>query len=125
MGDTVRIYEPGAPITLTASAAVTGGADVEVSGDLTVAHPAAGDSAKIVGSAAHDAILGADVVVFPRGSGVRKGTASGAIDAGDLLKSDTGGTLTPWGTGVDDASLVVGLALAAAADTESVTYLVL
>lgn len=115
------IVMPQGPFTSSASAAVTGGQLVEVTGDNTVG-PAAAGSLKVVGQANHDAASGADLTVDGRGP-IREGTASGAITAGDRLKAAANGAVAKYVDGTDAVTLVVGVALAGAADAATVRYM--
>lgn len=104
-----------APITLAASAAVTGGRAVEVTGNSTVG-PAGAASTKVVGVAAFDqATVGGKVDVWPLPGIVHEVTASGAISAGDGLVAGAAGVVSTIGAGTFQQ--LVGVALAAAADT--------
>ena len=89
MSDYLPRYKPGQAITSQASAAITGGRLVAVSGSGTVA-TAAADSALVVGVAAFDVAASGDKVTIFNG-GVQKLVASGAITAGAGVVSDTGG----------------------------------
>lgn len=109
---------PVGGVTFTASAAVTGGQLVEVTGDRTVG-PAAAGSLKAIGHAGHDAPAGGRLTVHLNGAGVQEGVASGAIAAGALLKAAAAGAVATGGTGDN----VVGIALAAAANAATVPYL--
>lgn len=75
----------------TASATVTGGQILAVSGSGTLA-PATANSAAVVGIAIADAASAAAVRVFCP-SGVWTGTSSGSITAGDKLVAGAAGTL--------------------------------
>lgn len=128
MADYTPVYTPGTAITLTASAAVTGGQTVAVSGDGTIA-PAPADSVKVVGVVAHDAAANARVTVFPRGP-MHESTASGAITAGDQLVSGANGTVkavaavtTPTPEDVTGTRALLGLAVTAAADAAKVRWI--
>jgi hypothetical protein len=92
MADYLPRHLPGKAITLTASAAITGGRLVVVSGSNTVA-TAGADSTSVVGVAANDVAASGDkFLCFPLRSGtVHKLVASGAITAGARVVSDTGG----------------------------------
>lgn len=126
MADTLRIFEPGAPVTFKASAAVTGGRNVEVSGVGTVAHAAAAGSTKIVGQAAHDALIGQDVVVLTRGSGVHRSAAAAEIAAGVLVKDSGTSGVAAWVSGTDGQHLIVGLTLSgSSAAGDPIDYLAL
>lgn len=89
MSDYTPRFKPGQAFTLQASAAITGGRLVAVSGSGTVA-TAGADSALLVGVAAFDVAASGDKVTIYTG-GVQKLVASGAITAGAGVVSDTGG----------------------------------
>lgn len=89
MADYSPKFKPGQAFTLQASAAITGGRCVAVSGSGTVA-TAAADSALFVGVAAFDVAASGDKVTIYSG-GVQRLTASGAITAGAGVVTDTGG----------------------------------
>lgn len=112
MVDYTPTHVPGHAVTFTASAAVTGGRLVEVSGDWTVAHAAAG-SQKVVGTAGHDAAVGAQVTVHCPGRPIAEANTTAAVAAGDHLKASATGVVPFVGTDPEPAR--VGLALAAAA----------
>lgn len=112
-------FAPGATITRTTSAAVTGGQLLAVSGSGTVA-PTAGATAAWVGVAGFDAASGALVTVYK--GGVQRLIASGAVTAGDLVVPAANGAVStlPAATVADVASInasrqVVGVALTTAA----------
>lgn len=106
----------GQPVTFTASAAITGGQVVEVSGNRTVA-PAAAASAKAVGTAGHDAASGDQVVVHLPGP-VDKAPAAAAIVAGAKVEAAAAGKIQTATTGQ-----VLGIALTAAtAADQTVEY---
>lgn len=111
MADYLPLFKPGAAVTFSASTAVTGGRLVEITGDRTVAHAAAA-STKVAGIAAHDAAVGDHVTVYS--GGVQRPVASGAIAAGDRVAPAADGKVATGTTGT------IGLALAAAADGETV-----
>jgi hypothetical protein len=92
MADYLPRFKPGEAITQTASAAITGGRLVVVSGNGTVA-TAGADAANVVGVAAADVAASGDTfLAFTlKGGGVHKLVASGAITAGAGVVSDTGG----------------------------------
>lgn len=91
MAEYLPIYKPGEALTLKASAAITGGQLVAVSGSGTVA-PAGASVANWVGVAAFDAATNDNVTIFA--DGVQSLTASGAITAGDLVVSAAAGTVS-------------------------------
>lgn len=129
MSDYTPVYTPGTAITCTASAAITGGQLVAVSGDGTVG-PAAAGSAKVVGVAGHDAAANARVTVHPRGM-VHESTASGAITAGDQVGAAASGAVasvaaasgTPDAAAVNAARSILGVALTTAADAALVRWI--
>ncbi len=115
MADYTPVFAGGmAPITLQASATVTGGRLVEVTGNGTVG-PAGAASTKVVGVAAYDAASGTKVDVWPLPGVVHEVTASGAIAAGDGLIAGAAGVVSTIGAGTFQQ--LDGVALAAAADT--------
>lgn len=111
MGDFVPKFSPGQNLTLTASADITGGQLVEVSGVNSVQASSAA-SAKWLGTARQDTKSGEKVVVV-RG-GVHPLKASGAITAGDrVIPASTGRVVT---IGAGNAAHSVGTALSTAVD---------
>lgn len=109
-----------APITLKASASVTGGKLVEVSGNGTVANAGAA-STKVVGVAAWDAANGAIVDVWPLPGLVHNIVATGAVNAGDGLAAGAAGVVAAIGAGTFQQ--LIGVALAAAADTANCRFM--
>lgn len=119
MADHTPLFKPGQEVTLTASAAITGGQVVVVSGNETVA-PSAGASAAAVGVAKYDAASGAKVgVVF---GGVHELTSTGAVAAGDSVTSAESGAVASLGAGTV-YSTVIGKALNAAASNKVIVRL--
>lgn len=115
MADYTPRFKPGEAITQTASAAITGGRLVAVSGNGTVA-TAAADSNKVVGVAANDVAASGDkfLAYTLRGGGVHKLVASGAITAGDGVVADTGGKVKTAPTSLATAAAagtLLGIAL--------------
>lgn len=91
MSDYTPVYVPGRVITLTASAAVSGGDLLVVSGSGTVAKLAfAASPQQIVGVAAEDTPINGRVTVFARGI-VHESVAQGTVTAGDLLSTPVTG----------------------------------
>jgi hypothetical protein len=117
MPDYSPLYLPGHEFTSTASAAITGGQLVAVSGSDTVAPAAAGSNA-FVGVAAFDAALNGLVTVFGRGP-IHISTASGAITAGDRVNSGAAGTVATGAAALTN----IGVALTTAADGAQVTWM--
>ena len=127
MAEYIPVFEPATAVTLTASATITGGQLVEVSGDGTVG-PAGAGSSKYVGVAGHDAVSGGRLVVWPRGM-VHESTASGSVTAGNQLVTAAAGKVaavaavtTPTAGDVTSTRGLVGIALATAADAASVRW---
>lgn len=119
MVDYLPKFKPGQAVTFTASANVTGGRLVEVTGNRTVG-PAGADAADVVGVAAFDALSGDTVTVYTRAGGVHALTASGAIAAGAKVSSAAAGKIQTQGATTNP----VGLALeAAAADNDVIDVL--
>lgn len=130
-GGVVPLFQGGGPEpTMTTTAAVTAGRLVEVSGDRSIRH-AQGDSRKTIGVAKQTGSAVGDKVAIAT-SGVWYLTASGAINAGDLIvpaASNDGKvsaisgldvTATPTETTIEAATVdvlsIVGIALAAISD---------
>jgi len=107
MADYAPLFQPGHAISLTASAAVTGGQLVEITTDNSV-QPAGAASAKVVGVALFDGAVGDLVSV--QSAGVQRLTAASAIAAGDSVAAAANGQVATAG-----ANPVVGIAIAAAA----------
>lgn len=112
MAEYLPLHIPGKAFTRQASAAITGGQLVIVSGDKTVA-PASAASATWLGVAAFDAASGENVTVYSEG--VQRIIASGAITAGNTVEGAAGGKVAAHTNGTNDIN-VVGLALSTAAD---------
>ena len=91
--------------SITASADITKGQIVEVSGDMTVA-PTSGASVKVIGVAMFDAKSGDNVAVETEG--LFKLKASAAITAGDAIESAKDGAVAKVGA---SAVKVIGIAL--------------
>lgn len=116
MADYVPLYLPGKAVNSTASATITGGQVVYVSGSGTVA-PATAAANIPVGVAAQDAASGAYVGYFARGT-VHRLTASGTVTAGDLVEAAAGAVATHT-VGTNDGR-VFGIALTTATTGNSV-----
>ncbi len=114
-------YEPkflySNTITGTASATITGGQVLVVSGNGTVG-PAGADSNAVIGVAAHDAVSGGLVTYFPRGK-VHVSTAAGGITAAARVNSAAAGTVATATAAVAN----IGVALTTAADTAAVEWM--
>lgn len=119
MPDYVPRFKPGSSVPSTASAAITGGQLVGVSGSGTVA-PTAAAQPSWLGVAAFDAASGARVTVHC--GGVQRIVASGAVAAGDVLVAAAAGQVstvaavtTPTAADVTNTRAIVGTALTSAA----------
>ncbi len=110
MADYVEVFDEGTDITMTASAAITGGQLVIVSGAGTVAASSAAADTWL-GVATTDAVSGAKVGITT--SGVQELTASGAVTAGAVVAAAASGQVATFG-GTNYAQ-VVGIALTSAA----------
>jgi hypothetical protein len=123
------VFLPGLTMTSVAAGAITGGDPVEVAGSGTVqkctAGPSGLGSARYVGVALMDTAPGLQLtVVIDRV--VHQGNADGAITAGDqLMASAKAGcqvrtvpatATVPGKTDVDQARVIIGLALTSAPD---------
>jgi predicted RecA/RadA family phage recombinase len=107
MADYTPLFRPGDDVTYTASAAITGGQLVEITGTRSVG-PAGAASTKYVGVALFDAAAGDSVTI--EAGGVQRPTASGAIAAGDRVQAAANGAVATGTTAP------LGTAIAAAAD---------
>lgn len=111
MAEYLPIYKPGQAITLKASANITGGRLVAVSGSGTVA-TAGADSTAWVGVASNDAVTNDNLTIYC--GGVQECVAAGAITAGDVVEAAASGAVA---TGASvTAGTYVGIALTTAAD---------
>lgn len=112
MAEYVPLHIPGKAITRTASAAITGGQLVRVSGPGTVA-PTSAASADWLGVAANDCASGDQVSIYLEG--VQRLVASGAITAGATVEGAAAGAVAAHTNGTNDIN-VVGLALTTVAN---------
>lgn len=115
MAEYLPIHTPGQAVTLKASASITAGQVVGVTGSGTVG-PAGADSAVMVGVAAQDASTNDYVTVYC--GGTQSVTAAGAITAGDAIECAANGTVATASGGT--VLTVIGVALTTAADTAKV-----
>ncbi|MGC5012523.1 hypothetical protein ACLQ2R_17305 [Streptosporangium sp. DT93] len=128
MADYLPIFLPGNTIALTASATITGGQLLAVTGNGTVG-PAAAGSASFIGVAAGDAGSGGRVTVYPRGT-LHEGTADGAITAADQLQAGATGKVKALAAAgaatsadITAARAVIGVALTTATDGTPVRWM--
>lgn len=119
MADYLPKFDAATPITLTASAAVTGGRLLLVTGAGTVAHTT-DDAANLAGVAALDTDTGDRLTVFPR-HGVHRLTAAGAIAAGARVAAAAAGKVQTVGSKTHP----IGTALTAAAATDDIVEVIL
>ena len=112
MADTLPVYKPGQSLPLTASANITGGQLVEVTGSGTVG-PAGAASVKCVGVAAFDVASGSRVTVHAGGV-QRIVAAAGGVTAGDVVAAGAAGTVAPIGGGAFGTKIGIALTTAAA-----------
>jgi hypothetical protein len=114
MAEYLPLRDPGMAITAQASAAITAGQLVEITGDNTVG-PAGAASKKWRGVAAFDAADGDNVTV--RSGGDHLLVASGAVAAGDEVAAAAAGKVATATSGQP----IVGVAVVGAADGETAT----
>lgn len=127
-GGYIPLFQSGAPkpTYTTTTATVVAGMLVEVTGDRSVG-PAGAASIKVVGVAAQTGSAIGDKIAADSG-GVYNLKASGAIAAGALVMAGALGTVSAvpavdatnvgtLGTGMTNGRAIVGVALAAIADT--------
>lgn len=117
MADYLPLHAPGKALTRTASAAITAGQLVSVSGSGTVAPAGAGDVFWL-GLASKDTASGDTLAVFA--GGTQKVVAgTGGITAGTLVQAGAAGTVVTHTNGTNDSN-IVGLALTTATATNVV-----
>lgn len=96
MADYAPLYLYADQISGTASAAITGGQTLVVSGNGTVG-PAGADAANFIGVAAMDAASGARVSYIPRGK-VHVSTVAATVTAGQPVRTAANGQVTNTGS---------------------------
>jgi predicted RecA/RadA family phage recombinase len=114
MGTYAPLFTPGKDITYTASADITAGQVVEVTGDRLVG-PAAAASKKVAGVALFDAKAGQNVTVTRGGTQRLLVSSAGAVAAGDLVAPAAAGTVVTTTTGGSIGLVVKGAAAGARA----------
>lgn len=107
MAEYVPLFKPGRAVTRQASAAITGGQLVRVSGSGTVA-PTSAASHDWFGVAGHDAASGQQVTVFL--GGVQRLACTAAITAGANVEGAASGQVATHTNGTNDFN-IVGLAM--------------
>jgi hypothetical protein len=114
-------YEPkflyGDEVTGTASATITAGQVLIVSGNGTLG-PAGATAANVVGVAAVDAVNTDRFSFFPRGK-IHISTASGGITAGARVDSGASGTVASGASALTN----IGVALTTATDGNPVEWM--
>ena len=111
MAEYLPLHDDGDSVTRAASASITGGQLVIVSGSGTVA-PASAATAAWLGVAGFDANSGDNVTVFT--SGVQRLTAgTGGVTAGNTVEAAASGQVVAHTNGTNDVN-IVGLALTTA-----------
>lgn len=111
-------YMPGAAQTWVASATVTAGQLLIISGSGTVA-PSSAASESYIGVAGNDAANGANVTVYT--GGIQKLTASGTVTAGNTVEAAASGAVAAHTNGTNDGR-IVGVAVTTAT-TGNVAYI--
>jgi hypothetical protein len=111
MAEYVPIFKPGQARTGTASATITGGQVVAVSGDGTIG-PAGAASTGVIGVAGFDAASTDKVTYFS--GGVQNCLASGGITAGSPVIAGAAGTVVA--SAAPPLGQKVGVALTTATD---------
>lgn len=117
MAENTPIFVPGSPMTMQASAAVTGSRLVENTGGTANGQvgPAGAASVKVVGYAAFDqATVGGKVDVWPLPGNVFEILCTGTVAAGDNLAAAVNGTVAPIAAGT--FGQLVGVALTGGTD---------
>lgn len=104
MADYLPYVDDDEPITLVASATITGGQVVTVAGA-----PAAADSTTWLGTASRDCVSGQEFGVWL--GAVQKLTAAGSIAAGAYVKCAANGQVTTWVSGTDTFEKNLGITL--------------
>jgi len=118
--DYVPLFLPGCEPTVTAAAAITGGQLVVFSGDFTVTPTTAATASK-VGVASNTVPSGGSLAVYLKG--IHLLAAAAAVAAGVPVKATAAGGVAAWVAGTDDASLIIGHSVAAAAGNKVAVHL--
>lgn len=138
MSDYSPVFMPGRAIPLTASATITGGQLVQVTGNGTVGPVtlAAAPAVNVIGVAGNDAAANARVTVYARNM-VHESVAQGTVTAGDQVTTpitgDTAGAqvktlaavTTPTAGDVVGTRAILGIALNTASNPARVRWMVL
>lgn len=118
MAEVLPVYKPGASLTYQASATITAGQLLEVTGSGTVG-PAGAASTKCVGVAAFDAVSG-DKVTIHAGGVQRIVAGTGGVTAGDIVAAGAAGTVVAIGAGVFGVKIGIALTTAIATATAEI-----
>lgn len=119
MAEYTPLYMPGAAQTWVASATITAGQLLVISGSGTVA-PSSSATESYLGVAGNDAANGANVTVYT--GGIQKIVAgTGGVTAGNTVEAATGGTVVAHTNGTNDGR-IVGVAVTTATAT-NVAYI--
>lgn len=118
------VYPPGAKVSFKSAAAITAGRLVEITAANTVGMAAAG-SRKVIGFAMQSCDAAGDIVEVQILGYIVNATAAGAVAAGDeLVIGAVAGTVSTLAAAagavaadINNARAVIGVALAAIADT--------
>jgi hypothetical protein len=111
MAEYLPLVLPGKSFTSQASATITGGQALFVSGSGTVA-PATTAANVIIGIAGFDAASGDKVTVYGRGT-IHRLTASGTVTAADAVEAAAAGAVATHTQGTNDIR-TFGIALTTA-----------
>jgi hypothetical protein len=126
VADYTPIYTGGVkPYTSTASATITGGQVLEVSGSGTVG-PATAATTKPAGVAAHDAASGAKIAVWPLNNCIHEITvvAAATVTAADAVITGTAGTVNTAAVATAAAAgTLLGTALTTASAPNKVRFI--
>jgi hypothetical protein len=95
MAENLPVLKPGQALTLKASATITAGQLVAITGDDTIG-PAGAASTAVVGVAGQDAAVNDSIVVWA--GGVQNVLASGAVAAGSPVIAGAAGTVAASAT---------------------------
>lgn len=114
MAEYLPLHKPGEAITRAASAAITSGQLLSVSGSGTVAPCSAGDTSWL-GVASKDTASGDNLTVFCGGT-QRIVAGTGGVTAGSLVQAGAAGTVVAHTNGTNDSN-IVGVALTTATAT--------
>ena len=112
------VFKPGQAITLKASATITAGQIVVITGVGTVG-PAGANAANWIGVASTDAAVNDNVAIYA--DGVQSVTTSGTVTAGDVVVCAAAGAVstlaavtTPTAADVTNTRGIVGVAISTA-----------